>query len=307
MSEAQLFFIVGAQKAGTTSLHKYLSAHPDIYMPVEKEVPFFDKENIDAEMWRSYSKKYLAPTGGEVIAGTSTPQYMCDYRIPWRIAEYAPDAKIIIILRDPIERAVSHYKMMVRRGVERRTFDEAIREQLQPESLRVEREKQYEEIMRSGEHDSYVVRGEYKRIINLYHQFFPDSVKIVCSESLREYRRETVVEILRFLGVRENIIPRAISGVYHKSNAGPADMIKRTVAKSDFVRVLAKAFVPKQLRRRIWKKHLSYLGGNVKNITIDECTYRTLAKHFMDENDGLSVCMERWFKNKPNDNDVHSL
>lgn len=296
MAGQQLFFIVGAQKAGTTSLYKYLSGHPEIHMPLEKEVPIFDREDIDPAAWEKYRARYLAPRHGEKIVGTATPQYMCDYRIPARIAEYAPNAKIVMLLRDPVERAVSHYKMLAGRGEERRSFDEAIAEQLLPENLERERERKYGEVLRAGEHTAYVSRGEYKRMADLYRAHFSGAVMLVCTEALRDRRKETVQEVLRFLGADADILPRTLAGVYHASDAGLALRIKRWVAESRLADRLARALMPKSARKRFWKKHLSYVGGYAGPVRVSAETYRRLASHYQEASAGLETCMDGWFK-----------
>lgn len=299
IQEAPLFFIVGAQKAGTTSLYKYLGAHPDIYMPIEKEIPFFDKTEIDQLAWAKYRETYLTPRRGERIAGTSSPQYMCDYRVPGRIAEYAPNAKIIIILRDPIERAVSHYKMLVSRGAEHREFEDAITEQLLPYRLQQEREKKYEEIIESGEQGSYVCRGEYKRIVDLYRHHFPRSVLVICSQSLRDRRKKTVEDVLRFLEVRESILPNTLSTAYHRSNASVVDKLKKWIAQSESVRLLAKMFFTKRIRKYVVNNHLTYLSRDVKSVNVNANVYRSLVEHYQKTNAGMEACMDGWFKRSP--------
>ncbi len=130
------FFIIGAQKGGTTALFEYLRHHPEVYMPPEKEAEFFTGSESDrGGLGRVSSEKFLTSPHEARIAGTASPQYMCDPAVPVRMAARVPDARLIAVLRDPVERAVSHYKMAYRRGDERRSFVQAVREQLEPAAL----------------------------------------------------------------------------------------------------------------------------------------------------------------------------
>lgn len=307
MNQSQLFFIVGAQKAGTTSLYRYLYAHPDIHMPLEKEVPFFDKSDINMASWKRYKEMFLTPQQGELVSGTSTPQYMCDHRIPARIAQYVPNAKIIILIRDPIQRAVSHYKMLVRWGKEFRPFENAIHTQLLPENLEYERQKTYEEILQTGEHGSYVYRGEYKPFIDLYRKNFPGAVIVVSSDSLKRDRKKTLQEVFRFLGVRDTIIPETISKEYHTSNADPLERAKKWVIESGWVREIVKKVTPKKVRQHVRLRYFSYLGANQKPVKLGAETYHCLTNHFKQINEDLDGYADSWYKAVPDKNGMYYL
>jgi hypothetical protein len=130
------FFIVGAPRAGTTSLYSYLSSHPDIYMPAEKEPNFFCHSHADA----TREKRPLRPivTGEnnylnlfkdaspEALIGEASPFYLYDEAAPGCIKEKNCQAKIVIVLREPIDRAYSHYLLTVRRGYVDKPFYEAL-------------------------------------------------------------------------------------------------------------------------------------------------------------------------------------
>ena len=125
------FLIVGAQKCATTTLFEQLRTHPDIMMPLEKEVPFFTGENVTGEDWTTFAKRYFEAPDGR-LWGKVTPQYLCDTDVAGRIASMMPDTKLVVILRDPIERSWSHYRMDVRRGTEQRPFADVVRDLLVP-------------------------------------------------------------------------------------------------------------------------------------------------------------------------------
>ncbi len=126
-------FLVGAAKAGTTSLHRYLSQHPDVFMSDLKEPHFFSCVPSDprglVRMVRS-EPEYLAmfeAAGGSRVRGESSTSYLWDAAAAGRIHESVPDARIVILLRDPIDRAYSHYLMDVREGLESGSFEEVVR------------------------------------------------------------------------------------------------------------------------------------------------------------------------------------
>ena len=116
------FFIIGAAKCGTTSLHEYLDVHPEVAMTTYKECMYFtgdDWEEKLADYPRLFAKD--APVRGESSTGyTAWPWYP---EVPGRIAQRVPDAKLIYLVRDPVERAVSHYAQSVWDGVAVRSWE----------------------------------------------------------------------------------------------------------------------------------------------------------------------------------------
>src|SRR2546423_473254 len=120
------FLVIGAQKAGTTSLWRYLSDNARLALPPHKEAPFFSEPSPGD--FRGYMRALFkeAPRGAKT--GTVTPTYMVGGPsapvpvIAERIRAAAPDVKLVALLRDPVERAHSAWRMLVRRGEERRSF-----------------------------------------------------------------------------------------------------------------------------------------------------------------------------------------
>src|SRR6266487_1947701 len=110
------FIIIGAQKAGTTSLYHYLREHPGIYMPPEKEAPFFTSKGSFLRDWEQFAADYFGAASVEQRWGKATPAYMADPRVAARIHSLMPRVLLIALLRNPVERAYSHYMMSVRRG-----------------------------------------------------------------------------------------------------------------------------------------------------------------------------------------------
>lgn len=135
------FFVVGAAKAGTTALYHWLRDHPDVFLPTVKEPSFFAyADGLVAPKCGLYDPNYfneiavdnvaysaLYETAGQKLTGDVSPVYLIDENTSTRIAAARPDALIIIVLRDPVERAFSQYMHHVRDSLENcKTFDEAL-------------------------------------------------------------------------------------------------------------------------------------------------------------------------------------
>ncbi len=156
-------FCVGAQKAGTTTLHDTLAGHPDIYLPAQKETHFFARDERFARGVDYYHAEYFADVRPDQLAGEVDPEYLYFPDAGGRIRDYAPDAHIVVLLRDPVDRAYSHYLMSVRRGFERYAFEEAVARE--PGRLEM---GEFERI-----HFSYVDRSRYAAQLRRYEALFP--------------------------------------------------------------------------------------------------------------------------------------
>ncbi|MGH8427434.1 MAG: sulfotransferase family protein [Gammaproteobacteria bacterium] len=290
------FFIIGAQKGGTTALFEYLRHHPDVYIPPEKEAEFFAKDEPAEAAWAAYKQKFLTSPRAVRAVGTASPQYMCDPAAPLRMAARVPDALLIAVLRDPIERAVSHYKMAYRRGDEQRSFAQAVREQLEPMALERTRVMQYREV---AEHDAYVAWGEYARILQAYLEHFPRAQLLVLySEDLRERREETLARVYRHLGIAENYAPPNVGRTYHVGGARRKIPGLEKIMRSFLARGLIRLVVRK---RRYKRMQLALERWNVKPgaLAVEGETYAALAEHYAGDVEKLSqLCgvRPRWFE-----------
>jgi len=189
------FVIAGAMKCGTSALDTYLREHPEICMATRKEVHFFDNEWLfeDPEVNYDHFHSYFKPTEQHKLMGEATPIYMYWQNCPERLWRYNPEMKIIMILRNPIERAHSMWNMQVVRGFETLSFWEA----LQQESERARLCLPFQD-----RHFSYVDRGFYVEQLRRVWRFFPPSQTLVLrSENLRDEPTETLNRIAAFLGV----------------------------------------------------------------------------------------------------------
>lgn len=199
------FLIVGAQKAGTTSLYRWLSRHPKVRTSVWKEVHFFDdydRYHKRGEMWyRSHFP--LLGHRPSVRVGEATPSYLFNPAAPRRVAELIPNVRLIVLLRDPVDRAYSQYKHTRRVGEENLSFWKAV----DKEEERVG--KEIIEIKEKGKCESdnwkkysYVRRGYYSEQIKRWTEYFPKkSFLFVKSEDMFKSPKTEVEKIVKHIGL----------------------------------------------------------------------------------------------------------
>ena len=188
------FILAGAQKSGTTALHYFLSRHPDIAMGDQQEIHFFDDDAlfVSEPDYEQLHKHYplLAPS---TLAGDCTPSYIYHEPAAERIWKYNPKIKLLIILRNPVDRAFAHWNMQRYRGREPLDFFDAVRE----EKTRVAGAPAAE-----ARRFAYVNRGFYGQQLARLFNFFPrEQVKVVKFEEFKEKQRETLNSIFSFLGL----------------------------------------------------------------------------------------------------------
>ena len=215
------FLIIGAQKCATTTLFEHLRHHPSISMPIEKEVPFFTRPDCSPATWNDYAEKAFDACSKK-LRGKATPQYMADPEVPAQLHQLMPGTKLIAILRDPIERTISHYYMAKRRGTETRSLEEAIATVLQPEVIHSNRYKKvpshndgYE-----SESDFYLAWSEYGRSLRGFREFFPaDQLLVIYMDDLAKQPEQTLDRILVYLGLAPGFRPASLGKVVHKGGS----------------------------------------------------------------------------------------
>lgn len=292
---ARPFFVIGAQKSGTTALFEYLRRHPEVYMPPEKEIEFFTEGEATAQAWADYRRRVLRAPASARVAGTASPQYMGDPAVPARMAGVVPEARLIAVLRDPIERAVSHYKMTRRRREERRSFAEAIRAQLEPAALERLRAMPLREL---AERDAYVAWGEYARILGGYLARFPrEQLLILYSEDLRERRAETLARVYRFLGIAPDFVPPNLERRYHVGGERRRVPGLEKLLRSFVARALIRLVAGKRRYKRL-QLALERWNARPGALAVPAETYAALADHYAGdaaEIGRLTGRTPRWF------------
>jgi hypothetical protein len=204
------FVVIGAQKGGTTTLFEHLRRHPQLCLPADKEAPFFNRPELYSRGVDSFFTTYFPqPLPPGRLLGTVTPQYMCIAGCAGRLADAFPATRLIAVLRDPVERAYSHYRMAVRRGQETRSFDDAIAEMLAtPEALAAARES-------TALGETYVAWGEYGRIFTDYlARFEREQLLITFTSELEHDPAGVLRSIFEFLEVPV-VLPEGLGERYH--------------------------------------------------------------------------------------------
>jgi Sulfotransferase domain len=190
-------FIVGAAKAGTTSLARYLDRHPDVYMSPMKEPHFFSRIEPDPRLAGFFphikdTSGYLAlfsKSGAARVQGEASTSYLTHEHVPDAIKDVSPEAKIVIMLRNPISRAFSHYWNDVREGIENRSFAEAVEDELSGPPGRW------------GVTSVYVDCGFYAGHVERYLNVFGENVLVLLFEEFVADPAAHLERTLRFIGV----------------------------------------------------------------------------------------------------------
>lgn len=193
------FLIIGAQKAGTSSLFALLAQHPQLKLPVQKELHYFDLHYSRGDAW--YSNQF--PAGAR--SGEASPYYLFHPYAARRVAEKLPNARLVVLLRDPVLRALSHYQMERRSGLEpARSFEAAIAlepSRLEPEVARLSADETY--VSPVHQTYSYLSRGLYAQQIARWLQYFPpEQLAFFESERLFAEPQVTCDAVCDFLRVR---------------------------------------------------------------------------------------------------------
>jgi hypothetical protein len=225
------FFIIGAMKCGTTTMHEVLARHPAIFIP-RGEIFFYDIDDFeqhpdffayDGKAWRDfdfernleeytawYSGFFQAAKPGQLIGEDSTT-YLASSRAAVRIAGFNPAAKLIVMLRDPASRTYSNYWHLVRYGRALHGFEDSLR--LWPGSL--------------------IQRSLYHEQLSHYLRYFPrSSIHVVLLEELVAEPQRVIGDTCRFLGVDQDLPDDALSMHYNRGDA------------------------PRSLRLRLWRNRL---------------------------------------------------
>ncbi len=195
------FLIIGAQRCGTTSLRNYLRQHPQIEMSGRKELHYFNREYGRGFVWY---KRHFVSRGFAV--GEATPYYIFHPQIPSRVKAELSDAKIIVLLRNPVDRAYSHYNHEIygfKRPIEKESFEKALflegmRTADDFEKTALGRESVYPY---SLNHFTYKRRGLYVEQLERWFKLFEkENILVIQTEYMKKHRDETLNRVFDFLG-----------------------------------------------------------------------------------------------------------
>ncbi len=237
--------IIGAQKCGSSSLHQYLDLHPDIAMSEQKELDFF----VDGENWDKGFDWYEAQFAGpEKIHGESSPSYTMYPTfagVPERIHTHLPDARLIYIVRDPIDRIVSHY---LHQWYDKRQDDDLSSVLADPDNER-------------GRH--YIRTSSYYLQLSQYLEFFDISrVMVVTLEDLKADANGTLRKVFGFLGVDDSFIPPESTEVVNPTAAKVRTNKLGDLLRSDHPALRPLIKLARQVLPGSLKKRARSLGGS---------------------------------------------
>ncbi len=195
------FLIIGTMKGGTTSLFRYLEMHPGVAVSMPKEVHFFDDNHERGVDW--YLEHFPGPGGGATHRGEASPYYLFCPDTPGRVHALLPDVRLIVMLRDPVTRAYSHFHHESRFGQEDRTFEEAIDAELRHAATDGE-----EPIHPRRDHADasrylrYLARGLYAEQLERWFALFPrEQILVLRSEDMFSDAAPVYADVLDWLGL----------------------------------------------------------------------------------------------------------
>ena len=280
------FFIVGAPKSGTTSLYHYLNEHPEISMSSQKEPDYFSDADIQNEgMYYGKnridtSKKYHSlfdDNSESKLKGEASVSYLFYKNVPQKIKSYNPEAKIIIMLRDPIDRAFSHYLMDYRLGLVSDTFEDIIDQK----SVHKNAKLFYQQYIELSEYANQV-----KRYLNV---FDGKEILFIEYEDLKMDVLGIVKKTYLFLGVNQGYEPDV--NKKHNTYTMPKNSIIRFMYSFVILRNILSFFFPKNLVDRF---RAALFKNNKKPVLLYE-TRNRLRKLFTNDVNSLGEMLNKDF------------
>jgi Sulfotransferase domain len=209
------FLIIGTPKSGTTSLASYLSQHPEVFVSAEKELHFFDNRFDRGVDW--YRSNFAGSAGARAV-GEASPTYYMHADAIERMAGAVPDARLIALLRNPIDAAWSNYWMQRSLGFERRSFADAVLDELDDRPM--------------GRAVRYLGSGRYLEHLRRVGERYPrDALLVKVFEDLRDTPGGTFAEVCRHIGVDVTFAPETIGEVVNPSTRLRSEGLRRFMLK----------------------------------------------------------------------------
>lgn len=279
------FFIIGAAKAGTTSMHNHLSQHPDIFMSEVKEPHFFSNvkpnpaQAVEAITSEGEYSRLFDGRGAEHVAGESSPSYLWDDATPARIKERVPGARAIAILREPVGRAYSHYLMDVRLGIQKLAFHDALVEDFESA------EKGW------GVSHLYVELGMYEAQVSRWIRVFGrERMLVLFFEEFIADPASTLRTAAEFLGVAPEPMEGVHGGERHNAYAAPRSGLSRILLGARGLRRVGKRVLPESAKNLVRDKILLRKG---EKPVMDPDSVRFLEEIYGPERPGIEAMLGR--------------
>jgi len=286
MEKRPNFFIVGVPKAGTTSLYCYLTTIKGIYLSPIKEPNYFSVSTIPNNYHRRPirdKKEYFSlfeKVKDEKIIGEASPLYLSDPQAPKLIHDTVPDAKIIISLRDPVDRLFSNYLMLVRLGWLKLSF---------LEELKIEFRQRMNDARPHLTPHLRIEASLYSENVKRYLDIFGEKqVKIIIFEEWIHDPKTTIEEILRFLGLNPSV------NYFKNEIHNPFVVVRGPVVQKIFTNVvvvkIAKTLIPQSTRTILRDKVLFKKQPKPK---MDQESKQMLVKYYHDDVEKLQTIIGR--------------
>jgi len=268
------FILIGAMKCRTTSLHQYLGAHPQICVSDPKEPDFFLRRNEYDRAW--YKQCFREPAQAYGEASTSYTKYPAYRGVPERMHRLLPDLKLLYLVRDPIERAMSHYAHNRVAGRESNPVDE---------------------VFCPVEDSHYLQTSRYHFQLSQYLAHYPEErVLVIKSERLRADRMSVLREVFSFLGVDPAVEASAFEEEYHTTSGKLTPGVSAFLQETQFGRFLTsagKALFPRALLER----GLSVFRSDVERPTPSKMTWERVRAYLQPDVDRLRELTGKEFAN----------
>ncbi len=231
------FLVIGAQKAGTTALYSYLLRHPSVLGPTWKEVSYFDRHFARGPAWyrgqfpTTARARLARRRTGSALAGEASPSYVLHPLAPMRVSELLPAVRLVLLVRDPVDRALSHYHHEVALGREPLSFEAALdaeEARLEGEVERMCADPGY--FSHAWWNHTYAARGRYAEQLERWLAVFPwEQLHVVVSEELRAQPASAYARVLAFLGLPRHTL-RSFPPVFERHYPPMAGPTRRRLA-----------------------------------------------------------------------------
>lgn len=292
------FLIIGAAKAGTTSLYAYLAQHPQVYMSRQKEPRFFAIEGVtpnyggitqginrgSISCLEDYQRLF-EDVGDEVAIGEASTLYLYSPKAPERIAHHIPQTKLIAVLRNPVDRAFSSYVHLVRDGFETLSFAEG----LAAEASR--RAENWQPLWFYQDRGFY-----YEQLKRYFDRFEAAQIQIYLYEDLLENSQKTAQDIYRFLNVEASFVPDLtrsnVSGIPKRR------WLQNLFMKDNPLKSAIKPLLPEQLRKQVARNvHRQNTGAKPKlSLEVRQRLVETYREDILKLQDLIDRDLSGWLK-----------
>jgi hypothetical protein len=269
------FLIIGAEKCGTTSLYYYLKQHPEVYLPKRKELHYFSCEHMKKQMAGPGDKRilpalcatrqeynaYYQHVRSERAVGDASPSYFYFAEVSERIQAELGKPKMVLALRDPIDKAYSQYMHLVRDNRETLEFYDALMAEKQ-------RTKEgWSAFWRYAESSLYA-----EKIKRYLHVFGEDHIRIILFEDLASVPHLVMHDLFQFLGVDADFRPHTDT-VHNKSGKPKSKILADFIAKPNVVTIVAKKIIPESVRTAVRVALLNINTGSKGKIDSQSQAY----------------------------------